>query len=127
MSFSVEQALLGRDEIRAPLETHAWEATKQAKQKYAVFVDFFLLELILCFFIIHDVFVLFLSADKYTVGKGEYISLEIKPTTHTGLLLSSWDHENHPNGDYIVLEMSSGNVSSKRLCRCSAVQLGLIQ
>ena len=34
MLFSVEQALLGRDEIQAPLETLAWEATKQAKQKY---------------------------------------------------------------------------------------------
>ena len=41
MLFSVEQALLGRDEIRAPLETLAREATKQAKQKYAVFLDFF--------------------------------------------------------------------------------------
>ena len=60
MSFSVEQAFLGRDEIPATLEKAAWKATKQAKQKYAVFLDFFLLELILCSFIIHDVFVLFL-------------------------------------------------------------------
>ena len=123
MSFSVEQAFLGRDEIGAPLETPAWEVTKQAKKKYAVFLDFFLLELILCSFIIHDVFVLILSADKYRVGIEEEISLEIKPTTHTGLLLSSWS----ANGDYIVLEMSSGNVSSKLLCRCNVVQFGLVQ
>ena len=76
---------------------------------------FLLLELILCSFIIHDVFVLFLSADRYWVRKEQEISLEIKPTTHTGLLLSSWS----PNGDYIVLEMSSGNVSSKLLCLSS--------
>ena len=59
MSFLVEQAFLGRDEIRAPLETPTWEATKQGKQKYALLLHFFLLELILCSFIIHDVFVLF--------------------------------------------------------------------
>ena len=100
-----------RDEIRAPLETLGRETTKQAKKKYAVFLDFFLLELALCSFIINDVFVLFLSADQYLVGKEQEISLEIKPTTHTGLLLSSWRHGNGP--DYIVLEMSSGNVSSK--------------
>ena len=125
MSFLVEQAFLGRDEIRAPLETPTWEATKQGKQKYALLLHFFLLELILCSFIIHDVFVLFLSADKYTFGIFEYISLEIKPTTHTGLLLSSWRQGNAP--DYIVLEMSSGNVSSKLLCCCDVVQCGLVQ
>ena len=35
MSFSVEQAFLGRDEIRAPLETPAWEVTKQASFLFA--------------------------------------------------------------------------------------------
>ena len=122
MSFSVEQAFVGRDEIRAPLETPAWEATRQAKQNMQYF-SIFLLELILCSFITHDVCVLFLSVDRYLVGKEQKISLEIKPTTHTGLLLSSWS----ANGDYIVLEMSSGNVSSKLLCRCNAVQVGLVQ
>ena len=34
------------------------------------------------------------------------ISLEIKPTSHTGLLLSS----SSTKGDYIVLEMIRGNV-----------------
>ena len=28
MLFSVEQAFVGREEIRAPLKTPAWEATK---------------------------------------------------------------------------------------------------
>ena len=69
-------------------------------------------------------FVLFLSADRYNVGEKEEISLEIKPTTHTGLLLSAWGHGESP--DYIVLEMSRGNVSSKLLCRCNAFQLGLV-
>ncbi|CAH3184146.1 unnamed protein product, partial [Porites evermanni] len=46
-------------------------------------------------------------ADQYQVGEKEEISLEIKPTTHTGLLLSAWGHGESP--DYIVLEMSSGN------------------
>ena len=27
MLFSVEQVFVGRDETRAPLKTHAWEAT----------------------------------------------------------------------------------------------------
>ena len=30
MLFSVEQAFVGRDEIRAPLKTSAWEATCQS-------------------------------------------------------------------------------------------------
>ncbi|XP_073239913.1 laminin subunit alpha-4-like [Porites lutea] len=47
-------------------------------------------------------------ADQYQVGEKEEISLEIKPTTHTGLLLSAWGHGNSP--DYIVLEMSNGNI-----------------
>ena len=34
--------------------------------------------------------------------------LEIKPTSHTGVLLSS----SSAKGDYIVLEMISGNVSN---------------
>ena len=40
MLFSVEQAFVGRDEIRAPLKTSAWEATSstqkltQSKQKH---------------------------------------------------------------------------------------------
>ena len=41
MSFSVEQAFVGRDEIRAPLETPAWEATRQAKQNMQYFSIFF--------------------------------------------------------------------------------------
>lgn len=45
-------------------------------------------------------------ADKYSVGQQQEISLEIKPTSHTGLLLSSWNAK----GDYIVLEMSNGNI-----------------
>ena len=70
-------------------------------------------------------FLYFLSADRYNVEEKEEISLEIKPTTHTGLLLSAWGPGTSP--DYIVLEMSSGNVSSKLLCRCNAVQLGLVK
>ena len=99
-------------------------ASKQAKQKCAVFLDIFLLELVLCSFIIHDVFAPFLSADDYTVGEQQKISLEIKPTNHTGLLLSSWNHGDRP--DYIVLEMFRGNVS-RLICRCNAFQLGLVQ
>ena len=60
----------------------------------------------------------FLSADKYSVGQQQEISLEIKPTSHTGLLLSSWNAK----GDYIVLEMSNGNVSNV-LGRCDAFNL----
>ena len=60
----------------------------------------------------------FLSADKYSVGQRQEISLEIKPTSHTGLLLSSWNAK----GDYIVLEMSNGNVSNV-LGRCDAFNL----
>ena len=59
-----------------------------------------------------------MSADKYSVGQQQEISLEIKPTSHTGLLLSSWNAK----GDYIVLEMSSGNVSNV-LGRCDAFNL----
>ena len=62
----------------------------------------------------------FLSADKYSVGTRQEISLEIKPTSHTGLLLSSWNAK----GDYIVLEMSNGNVSNV-LGRCDAFNLNL--
>lgn len=36
----------------------------------------------------------------------EVISMEIKPTSHTGLLLSS----SNSKGDYIVLEIIRGNV-----------------
>lgn len=93
-------------------------------QKCAVFLDIFLLELVFCSFIIPDVFAPFLSADDYTVGEKQKISLEIKPTNHTGLLLSSWDHGDRP--DYIVLEMSRGNVS-RLIRRCNAFQLGLVQ
>ena len=32
MLFSVEQAFVGREEIRAPLKTPAWEATTQTSQ-----------------------------------------------------------------------------------------------
>ena len=60
----------------------------------------------------------FLPADKYSVGLRKEISLEIKPTSHTGLLLSSWNAK----GDYIVLEMSNGNVSNV-LGRCDAFNL----
>lgn len=45
-------------------------------------------------------------ADTYTVGMDEEISMEIKPTSHTGLLLSS----SNVKGDYIVLEIIRGNV-----------------
>jgi len=41
------------------------------------------------------------------VGQEEIIMLEIKPTSHTGVLLSS----SSAKGDYIVLEMIRGNVS----------------
>ena len=47
------------------------------------------------------------SAKGYTVGQEEIIMLEIKPTSHTGVLLSS----SSTKGDYIVLEMIDGNVS----------------
>ena len=50
---------------------------------------------------------LFCSAKGYTVGQEEIIMLEIKPTSHTGVLLSS----SSTKGDYIVLEMIDGNVS----------------
>ena len=33
MLFSVEQAFVGRDEIRAPLKTPAWEATANEDSK----------------------------------------------------------------------------------------------
>ena len=33
MLFSVEQAFVGREEIRAPLKTPAWEATKRSENK----------------------------------------------------------------------------------------------
>ena len=46
-------------------------------------------------------------AAGYTVGKDEVITLEIKPTSHSGVLLSS----SSINGDYIVLEMIRGNVT----------------
>lgn len=49
------------------------------------------------------------SGESYTVGQTEDISLEIKPTSHTGLLLSS----SNKKGDYIVLEMIRGDVSSR--------------
>ena len=42
------------------------------------------------------------------MGQTEEISLEIKPTSHTGLLLST----QNAKGDYLVLEMKLGNVSS---------------
>ena len=41
------------------------------------------------------------------MGKYEEITLEIKPTSHTGVLLSSSSRK----GDYIALEMIRGNVS----------------
>ena len=41
------------------------------------------------------------------MGSEEIIILEIKPTSHTGVLLSS----SSTKGDYIVLEMIGGNVS----------------
>lgn len=41
------------------------------------------------------------------MGQEEIITLEIKPTSHTGVLLSS----SSAKGDYIVLEMIFGNVS----------------
>lgn len=41
------------------------------------------------------------------MGQEEIITLEIKPTSHTGVLLSS----SSAKGDYIVLEMILGNVS----------------
>ena len=71
--------------------------------------------LVLRSFFVLDVFAFFLLADKYSVGQRQEISLEIKPTSHTGLLLSSWNAK----GDYIVLEMSNGNVSNV-LGRCDA-------
>ena len=33
MLFSVEQAFVGREEIRAPLKTPAWEATRKAMRR----------------------------------------------------------------------------------------------
>ena len=48
------------------------------------------------------------SGKGYTVGVTEKITLEIKPTSHTGLLLSS----SSKKGDYIVLEMIRGDVSN---------------
>ena len=46
-------------------------------------------------------------AAGYIVGNDEVITLEIKPTSHSGVLLSS----SSINGDYIVLEMIRGNVT----------------
>ncbi|KAJ7333748.1 Laminin Domain II [Desmophyllum pertusum] len=43
---------------------------------------------------------------SYSVGKYEEITLEIKPTSHTGVLLSSSSRK----GDYIALEMIRGNI-----------------
>ena len=41
------------------------------------------------------------------MGKDEVIMVELKPTSHTGVLLSS----SSAKGDYIVLEMINGSVS----------------
>ena len=46
-------------------------------------------------------------AGRYKVGTDEVIALDIKPTSHTGVLLSS----SGANRDYVVLEMIRGNVS----------------
>ena len=57
---------------------------------------------------LHSCVVCFFCSDNgYTVGQEEIITLEIKPTSHTGVLLSS----SSAKGDYIVLEMIFGNVS----------------
>ena len=60
------------------------------------------------FSIIIQCYILFYSSgERYRVGQSQKISLEIKPTSNTGLLLSSSSDK-----DYIVLEMDRGKVSS---------------
>ena len=66
---------------------------------------FFFLARAFCFVVCFCFY--FCLAKRYTVGQEEIIMLDIKPTSHTGVLLSS----SSAKGDYIVLEMIDGNVS----------------
>ena len=45
MLFSVEQAFEGREEIRAPLKTPAWEATPKQKKFRFISLPFYIFQL----------------------------------------------------------------------------------
>ena len=55
-----------------------------------------------------------LSEDNYQVGVNEMITLEIRPTATTGVILSAFN--DRPGGkDYLALEMVDGSVTTPLL------------